>query len=103
MNHPLVSVVTVTYNQEFYIGQAVEGALQQQTDFGVEIIIGEDCSTDSTREIVLGYQRKYPDRIQVITSNHNVGNRENFLDGSAQAAKAGRFPGGKSRLFLVLP
>jgi glycosyltransferase involved in cell wall biosynthesis len=79
MNHPVVSVVTITYNQESYIGQAVEGALQQQTDFGVEIIIGEDCSTDRTREIVLGYQRKYPDRIQVITSNHNVGNRENFL------------------------
>ncbi len=89
MNQPVVSVVTITYNQELYIGQTVEGALQQQTDFGVEIMIGEDCSIDSTREIVLAYQRKYPDRIQVITSNHNVGAQENFL--RALAACRGKY------------
>ena len=73
MDHPLVSVHITTYNQESYVARAIEGALQQQTDFGVEIIVGEDCSTDGTRAIVLGYQRQYPGRVRVLTSDRNVG------------------------------
>ena len=70
---PLVSANIITYNQERYIAQTLEGALRQQTDFEVEIVVGEDCSTDGTRRIVLDYQRRYPDRIHVITSDRNVG------------------------------
>ncbi len=77
MHHPLVSVHIITYNQAPYIAAAIEGALQQQTDFGVEIIVGEDCSTDGTREIALEYQRQCPERVRVITSPHNVGVHEN--------------------------
>ena len=63
-----VSVMTVTYNQEEYIGQAIEGVLLQETDFPYELVIGEDCSTDSTRDIVVGYQRRHPDRIRLLLS-----------------------------------
>jgi glycosyltransferase involved in cell wall biosynthesis len=73
MDQPLVSVHIITYNQASYIADALEGALRQQTDFGVEIVVGEDCSTDGTREIVLDYQRRHPERIRVITSERNVG------------------------------
>ena len=46
---PKLSVCMVTYNQERYIGQAVESVLAQETNFPIEIVIGEDCSTDDTR------------------------------------------------------
>jgi glycosyltransferase involved in cell wall biosynthesis len=76
-DYPLVSVQMITYNHEPYIDQAIEGVLFQETDFSIELVIGEDCSTDRTREIVMKYQNKHPDIIRVITSDHNVGARKN--------------------------
>jgi glycosyltransferase involved in cell wall biosynthesis len=46
-----VSVLIITYNHKKYITQAVESALQQEVDFH-EIVIGDDCSTDHTQEIL---------------------------------------------------
>jgi glycosyltransferase involved in cell wall biosynthesis len=77
MDRPLLSVHIITYNQASYIADTLEGALRQETDFGVEILVGDDCSTDGTREIVLDYQRRYPRRLRVITSERNVGIHEN--------------------------
>ena len=77
MTAPLVSVHMITYNHAPYIAQAVEGVLQQKTNFPFELVIGEDCSTDGTREIVFEYQKKYPDIIRVITSDKNVGAKAN--------------------------
>ena len=77
--NPLVSVKMITYNHEPYIAQAIEGVLMQETDFPIELIIGEDCSTDRTRGIVLDYQKKYPDIIRVITSQKNVRMQKNGL------------------------
>ena len=74
---PLVSVKMLTYNHEPYIAQAIEGVLMQETDFPVELVIGEDCSTDRTREIVLDYQRKRPDLIRVVLWDKNTGGRRN--------------------------
>ena len=76
---PLVSVKMITYNHEAYIAEAIEGVLIQETDFPIELVIGEDCSTDGTREIVFDYQKKHPDIIRVITSDHNVGMHENSI------------------------
>lgn len=70
---PLASISCVTYNQEKFIGKAIESFLAQKTNFPFEIIIGEDCSTDATRKIVSGYRDKYPDIIRLITSDENVG------------------------------
>jgi glycosyltransferase involved in cell wall biosynthesis len=77
VHDPLVSVVMITYNHEPYITQAIEGVLSQETDFPIELIIGEDCSTDRTREIVLDYQRHYPETIRVLLSRQNVGMHAN--------------------------
>jgi glycosyltransferase involved in cell wall biosynthesis len=70
---PLISVVVPTFNHEAFINAALDGAVMQDTVFPYEIIVGEDCSTDRTREIVLGYQRKYPDKIRALLSNENHG------------------------------
>lgn len=69
--HPVVSVHMITYNHELYIRQAIEGVMMQETDFEFELVIGEDCSTDKTREICFEYQKKYPNKIRVLWWNEN--------------------------------
>jgi glycosyltransferase involved in cell wall biosynthesis len=73
MTRPLVSVFTLAYNHAPYIARCIEGALMQKTDFPIEVVIGEDCSTDGTRDIVFSYARKYPERLRTVTSDSNVG------------------------------
>jgi len=70
--HPLVSVSMITYNHEAFIRQAIEGVLMQKTDFDFELVIGEDCSTDATREICFEYQRRCPERVRVLWWHENV-------------------------------
>jgi glycosyltransferase involved in cell wall biosynthesis len=74
----MASVAMVTYNHAGYIRQAIESVLSQKTSFPFELVIGEDCSTDGTREIVLEYQRLFPQQVRVITSEQNVGGIENL-------------------------
>lgn len=70
--NPVVSVHMITYNHELYIRQAIEGVMMQKTDFEFELVIGEDCSQDKTREICFEYQKKYPDKIRVLWWHENV-------------------------------
>ncbi len=79
-----VSVSIVTYNQEAFIAETIESALMQKTNFDFEIVIGEDCSTDRTRDIVLEYQKNYPDKIRLILRRENIGMNPNFFDTIAQ-------------------
>ncbi len=76
---PLVSVRIITYNQAPYIRQCLEGALMQSTDFPVEIIVGDHSSSDGTQDIVLDYQRKYPDRLQVLKTPREEGLMSNAM------------------------
>ena len=79
MTEPLVSIKMLTYNHAPFIVQAIEGVLRQQTNFPFELVIGEDCSVDGTREIVSAYHKKHPDIIRVITSDKNIGAIRNSL------------------------
>ena len=76
---PLVSVRTSAYNHGAYIEKCIEGVLSQKTSFGFEYIIGEDFSTDGTREKVFDYARRYPERIRLLTAGYNVGMKANGL------------------------
>lgn len=75
-----VSVCIVTYNHERFIAQAVESALMQDTDFDYEIVIGEDCSTDGTRAILLELRDRHPDKIRLFLREENMGASRNFND-----------------------
>lgn len=77
---PKVSVVMITYNHEKFIEQAVNSVLMQETDFDYEIIIGEDCSTDRTREILIELQKQHPDRIRLVLNPENLGMIPNFVN-----------------------
>ena len=72
-NNPKVSISLVTFNHEKFIAQAIESILLQEVDFSYEIIIGEDFSSDKTREIVIEYQKQYPDKIRLILPEENLG------------------------------
>jgi glycosyltransferase involved in cell wall biosynthesis len=77
---PLVSVLVVTYNQEAYIAHTLDSLLNQDCDFGYEILVGEDCSTDGTRTICEAYASKYPDRIRLFANTVNLGLVPNYLN-----------------------
>ena len=78
-NNPIVSVCVITYNQENFIGETLDGILMQKCDFPFEIVIGEDHSTDSTRNICEDYAMKYPDTIRLLPSERNYGMNPNFI------------------------
>lgn len=69
----------LTYNQEEFIAQAIEGVLMQETDFDYQLVIGEDCSTDRTREICKEYARNHPDKIKLLLNKENLGLGANYV------------------------
>lgn len=75
----MVTVKMITYNHAPYVAQAIEGVLAQVTTFPVMLVIGDDCSTDSTPEIIRRYASLYPDRIKAVLRPSNVGMVENFF------------------------
>ena len=75
---PLVSVIVLTYDQEKTISQTLDSILNQNIDFSIEIIVGEDCSTDGTKAICLDYKNKYPDVIQLLLQEQNQGLLKNY-------------------------
>jgi glycosyltransferase involved in cell wall biosynthesis len=77
IKHPVVSVLMLAYNHGKYLAQAIESVLAQQADLPIELLIGEDFSTDNTREIARRYQAAYPETVRIITSDKNVGSSLN--------------------------
>lgn len=69
----LISVVIPSYNRADTVGQTIESILAQEVDADMEIVIGDDCSTDNAREVLLAYKEKYPDIIRLIFHEQNVG------------------------------
>lgn len=76
---PLVSVHMITYNHVHYIQKAIDSILNQKIQFSYELVIGEDCSNDGTKEIVEKYENDYPGIIRVVASDRNVGMKANFI------------------------
>ena len=74
-----VSIFMLAYNQERYISQAIEGVLMQKTSFRTELVIGEDCSTDSTRSICMHYAELYPHKIKLLLNKENLGLGANYV------------------------
>lgn len=68
-----VSVSIITYNQEPYIGDAIDSVLMQRANFDYEIVVGDDGSTDRTREILLDRQIKHEGKIRLLFHEKNMG------------------------------
>ena len=84
----VVSVCVQTYQHGNFIKECLDGILIQKTTFPFEVILGEDESTDGTREICKEYAKKHPDKIKlflrsrkdVIYINGNATGRYNFIE-----------------------
>lgn len=75
-----ISICMITYNHEAYIAEAIESVLMQKTGIPYDLIIGEDRSTDSTREICEKYQAQYPEIITLLPDlGHNIGAMNNYI------------------------
>jgi len=86
---PMVSVATIAYNVGFFLEECIESVLSQRTSFMVELVIGEDCSTDDTRGIALEYQRRFPGVIRVLQHSENLGLTPNSI--ATQNACLGKY------------
>lgn len=67
----MVSICCITYNQESYIRDALDGFVNQKTNFKYEVLIHDDASTDKTADIIREYQEKYPEIIKPILQTVN--------------------------------
>jgi glycosyltransferase involved in cell wall biosynthesis len=77
-----VSVLIITYNQAKFIRKAIDSALAQQTTFPIEILVGDDFSSDGTREIIQEYERQHPNLVIGVLHPRNMGKNGgiNFLE-----------------------
>lgn len=75
----LVSVIMISYNQEKYVRQALESVFAQNVDFDIEIIIGDDASTDDTPNIIAELAEQDARLIPVLREK-NFGMNRNFID-----------------------
>jgi glycosyltransferase involved in cell wall biosynthesis len=76
-NIQMVSVFCMVYNHEPYLHNCLEGFLMQKCDFNYQIVIGEDCSSDKSRTIILEYAQKCPEKFKLLLHEKNVGAAEN--------------------------
>ena len=74
----VLSVMVITYNHEQYIRAALDSIVAQQTTFAMEVVIGEDCSTDGTRAILREYQARHPSLIRLLLHEQNLGVSHNW-------------------------
>lgn len=73
-----LSVGIITYNQQDTIVQTLDSILCQQGDFELEVVIGEDCSTDNTLAICQEYAERYTKQVVLLENTDNLGIMANF-------------------------
>lgn len=73
VEHPVVSIVVTVYNHERYIERCLRGIAMQKCSFTYEVLIGEDCSPDGSREVLKRLQAELPDCFHFFYREHNMG------------------------------
>lgn len=82
-NTPKISVVMLTYNHAAYLKKAIEGVLQQKTNFEFELIICNDASPDDSDEIIMSFLPKHSKIIKYFKHKKNI----NFIENQRFAFK----------------
>ena len=75
-----LSIVVTVYNHERYVTQAIKSILMQKVNFKYEVLIGEDCSKDSSRAILKKMENNLHDGFKFFFREHNYGAESNFRD-----------------------
>lgn len=80
MANPKVSVCVVTFNQKDFIRECLQSLIEQKVNFEYEIIVGDDCSTDGTSEIIMELAAEHPNLIFPVINKSNVGVVRNLVN-----------------------
>lgn len=87
---PFVSVLMITRNHGPYVAQAITSVLTQRLEGAIELLIGEDASSDTTGSVCADYAARYPDTIRLLTAPEGaLGMHGNFA--RLLAAARGRY------------
>jgi glycosyltransferase involved in cell wall biosynthesis len=81
--HPLVTALVPTYNGAAFIGRTLD-SLADQTWPHLEILVGDDHSTDDTLAVVREFARRHPNT-RVLERSENLGWLRNSNDLMAHA------------------
>lgn len=92
----MVSICCITYNQEAYVRQALEGFVSQKTSFFYEVLIHDDASTDHTADIIREYALRYPDQIKPILQAENQ-----YAKGLTNVSGTYNFPRARGRYIAM--
>lgn len=68
-----VAICVTSYNQINYIEKALTSLLHQKTDFPYLIVVGDDCSTDGSCELLKSIQKDNSDRVKILFQSKNAG------------------------------
>ena len=69
-----LSVIFITYNHRDYVERALRSVLAQETDFPFEVVVGDDCSTDGTQDILKDIAKDHPN-VRLFLRSENTGAR----------------------------
>lgn len=75
---PKVSICIMSYNHGQYINDCLASVIGQQVDANLEILVGDDCSTDQTRQIISEYAERYPGLVFPVFHDKNIGASNNY-------------------------
>lgn len=73
-----LTIVVFCYNHEKYLHRALESILNQDASFEYKVIVADDASTDGSPEIIRSYAERYPNRVQALLRETNLGSMENY-------------------------
>jgi glycosyltransferase involved in cell wall biosynthesis len=77
MKNYTISIAMTAYNGEKYIQEQLDSYCKQ-TILPDELVIVDDCSTDSTQKIINNFKEKAPFKTIIIRNEENIGSTKSF-------------------------
>jgi glycosyltransferase involved in cell wall biosynthesis len=73
----ILTVIVPSYNFEKYLEECIDSIYNQKLNYGFEVIVRDDCSTDNTKDVLIKLTEKYPD-LRILNGDVNLGPLENI-------------------------
>jgi glycosyltransferase involved in cell wall biosynthesis len=73
----LLTVIVPAYNFEKYIEECIDSIYQQKINYGFDVIIRDDGSSDNTKNVLINLKEKYP-YLKILNGDINLGMLENI-------------------------
>ncbi|MBR4224776.1 MAG: glycosyltransferase, partial [Oscillospiraceae bacterium] len=69
---PLVTVIVPNYCHEKFLPERLD-CIFEQTYRNIDVLLMDDCSKDNSREILMSYAERYPDKARILFNDTNSG------------------------------